>query len=96
MHCCTEIKEVVNKKEQSTCITEHEGFEAVCLNVWVLQTAYFSYWQRHSNHDIRRQPIPEYVHIHLIHNAVIPIGNIDSLLTGNSLVAGDGLERKSE
>ena len=32
-----------------------------------------------------------------IHNAVIPIGNIDSLLTGNSLVgARDGSERKSE
>ena len=26
-------------------ITDHEGFESVCLNVWVLQTAYFNYRQ---------------------------------------------------
>ena len=25
------------------CIIDHEGFESVCLNVWVLQTAYFAY-----------------------------------------------------
>ena len=35
------------KKEESTggisCITDHEGFESVCLNVWVLQAAYFNY-----------------------------------------------------
>ena len=35
------------KKEESTggisCITNHEGFESVCLNVWVLQAAYFNY-----------------------------------------------------
>ena len=34
--CCTEI---VNRKEQS------QGFEPVCLDVWVLQTAYFAYRQ---------------------------------------------------
>ena len=26
-----------------SCITDHEGFESVCLNVWVLQAAYSSY-----------------------------------------------------
>ena len=30
-----------------SCITDHEGFESVCLNVWVLQTAYFNYRQRY-------------------------------------------------
>ena len=25
------------------CVVDHEGFEAVCLNLWVLQTAYFMY-----------------------------------------------------
>ena len=27
------------------CIVDHEGFEAVCLNLWVPQTAYFVYRQ---------------------------------------------------
>ena len=25
------------------CITDCEGLQAVCLNLWVIQTAYFSY-----------------------------------------------------
>ena len=44
--CCCEIEQVIHKKQgdtQVTCITEHEGFESVCLDTWVLQTAYFSY-----------------------------------------------------
>ena len=44
--CCQEIAEVVNKMSMNTvamqCITEHPGFTTVCLDVWVLQTAYFS------------------------------------------------------
>ena len=46
--CCCEIEQVIHKKQegdtQVTCITEHEGFDPVCLDTWVLQTAYFSYW----------------------------------------------------
>ena len=40
--CCCEIAQVVAKLEDggAPCITEHEGFDAVCLNRWVLQTAY--------------------------------------------------------
>ena len=30
-----------------SCITDHEGFESVCLNVWVPQTAYFNYRQQY-------------------------------------------------
>ena len=45
--CCCEIERVelkMNESENSVCcITEHEGFSSVCLNVWVLQTAYCSY-----------------------------------------------------
>ena len=26
-----------------SCIIDHEGFHSVCLDVWVLQTAYFNY-----------------------------------------------------
>ena len=29
------------------CITEHTGFDGVCLNVWVLQTAYSQYCQHY-------------------------------------------------
>ena len=52
--CCMEIEAVSNKiasfvsetDSESVsihCITEHEGFDAVCLNPWVLQAGFFSY-----------------------------------------------------
>ena len=44
--CCKEIAQVVEKMdgyeaEQLDCITDHPRFKAVCLDVWVLETAYF-------------------------------------------------------
>ena len=43
--CCCEVDFVVQKIQEigvaKSCITEHEGIEIICLNVWVLQTAYF-------------------------------------------------------
>ena len=43
---------MVTKMEETgaSCITEHEGFGAVCLNRWVLQTAYYQYRQQYGNH----------------------------------------------
>ena len=42
--CCYEIESVNEKMEESSneihCITEHKGFQSVCLDIWVLQTAY--------------------------------------------------------
>ena len=47
--CCCEIEQVVDKKSEHEghiqCIVDHEGFLAVCLNLWVLQTAYHQYRQ---------------------------------------------------
>ena len=40
---------------QISCITEHEGFEPVCLNIWVLKAGYFSYRQHYGTHDIQDQ-----------------------------------------
>ena len=45
--CCQEIKEVKWKNEVAQveqleipgCITDNPGFQAVCLNQWVLQAA---------------------------------------------------------
>ena len=47
--CCCEIARVVDKLEEigAPCITEHEGFNAVCLNMWTLQTAYYQYKQQY-------------------------------------------------
>ena len=51
--CCCEIDEMNQKKHDTcngdavVCITDHEGFEPVCLNMWVLQTAYFAYRQHY-------------------------------------------------
>ena len=49
--CCTELPPIISKFEESEneigCITDHEGFNSVCLDVWVLQTAYHYYRQRY-------------------------------------------------
>ena len=51
--CCCEIDKVVQKIENSpiriSCITQHEGFNAVCLNRWVLQTAFYQFHQSHGS-----------------------------------------------
>ena len=51
--CCCEIAQVVDKLEGTgaPCITEHEGFNAVCLNMWVLQTTYYQYKQQYGKHS---------------------------------------------
>ena len=65
--CCNEIEAISNKIVSFTperddesvsmdCITQHEGFDAVCLNPWVLQTGFFSYRQRYGTGDIRDTP----------------------------------------
>ena len=44
--CCSEVDRVVENKEEGSsavsCIIDYEGFHSVCLDVWVLQTAYTS------------------------------------------------------
>ena len=51
--CCCEIDEIVEKKQENAseiaCITDHEGFQSVCLDVWVLQAAYSVYRQRYGD-----------------------------------------------
>ncbi len=49
--CCEEIEKVKEKMELETvcCITSHPGFQSVCLDVWVLQTAYYSLRQHYGN-----------------------------------------------
>ena len=41
--CCQEVGEVIQKANEYgdsiTCIVQHPGFQSVCLDVWVLQTA---------------------------------------------------------
>lgn len=58
--CCCEVESVVEKKEENhtdiSCITDHEGFTPVCLDVWVLQTAYSNYRYHYGD--------PEEKHIH--------------------------------
>ena len=52
--CCKEVSRVMDKVDELDessasigCITEHPGFATVCLDVWVLQTAYYQYRQHH-------------------------------------------------
>jgi hypothetical protein len=49
--CCKEINQVVQKMDNIeadlNCITEYPGFHSVCLDQWVLETAYFQYRQQY-------------------------------------------------
>ena len=49
--CCFEIDEIMEKMSELSnpvgCITLHPGFSTVCLDVWVLQVAYFQYQQQY-------------------------------------------------
>ena len=59
IRCCEidiTIQKMVQIQAQISCIIEHEGFEPVCLNVWILQARYFSYRQHYGMHDIQDQP----------------------------------------
>ena len=58
--CFSEIDAIGQKLDETeaeiSCITEHEGFEPVCLNVWVLQAVFFSYRQHYGTRDIQHEP----------------------------------------
>ena len=53
--CCAEIGQIWQKVEdqkpevQMHCITEHPGFRSNCLDVWVLETAYYAFRQQHGS-----------------------------------------------
>lgn len=40
------------------CITQHPGFEGVCLNEWVLEMCYYSYRQQYGGGAIEGE-LPE-------------------------------------
>ena len=52
--CCSEIAQVMAKRssEEVECITLHPGFQTVCLDPWVLQTAYYSYRQQYGENAV--------------------------------------------
>ena len=44
--CCREIQPILKIGALETpvlCITEHPGFNTVCIDVWILQTLYYQY-----------------------------------------------------
>ncbi|XP_048732710.2 P2X purinoceptor 7-like [Ostrea edulis] len=49
--CCTEVKAISDLMENDgvQCITDHQGFDPVCLNTYVLATAYNQYKQQYNN-----------------------------------------------
>ncbi|KAJ8018040.1 P2X purinoceptor 7 [Holothuria leucospilota] len=52
--CCREIPEVENRREEVVdigCITHHEGFQPVCLNVHVLLVAYLQFRQQYGERE---------------------------------------------
>ena len=60
--CCQELRTTADKtgmSQSSTikCITEHEGFDAVYLNV----NFDFTYRQHYGTHDVRDEPLHQWV-----------------------------------
>lgn len=48
--CCNEIQKVCDVRDEypdKKCITDHPGFQTVCLNEHVLQVAYYQYRQQY-------------------------------------------------
>lgn len=50
--CCKEIPEVAERintveDENIQCICEHPGFSTVCLDCYVLETAFYEYRQKY-------------------------------------------------
>ena len=84
--CCCEIPQVEARKNSHgvhvPCITLHPGFQTACLDVWVLQIAYYSFRQ-HYGEAAQQGAIHEYVGIE--HNVILIlcIGNIGIQLTVN-------------
>ncbi len=57
--CCCEIDSIVEKKGENesdiTCIVNHDGFDPVCLDVWVLQMAYTAYKHKYGEPDEEKE-----------------------------------------
>ena len=55
--CCKEIPRVVEKmdtyEEALDCITHHPGFASVCLDKYVLETAYYQYKAQYGGRERR-------------------------------------------
>ena len=91
--CCCEIAKVVQKIENNpiriSCITQHEGFNDVCLNRWVLQTAFYQFCRSHgSQTPVEDDATHRYVSvqpacIYALWANDFVTGNIGSLLIGN-------------
>ena len=45
----------------SASLIMHDGFDPVCLNIWILQTAYFNYRHHYGTRDIGDNPTHESV-----------------------------------
>lgn len=61
--CCAEVERVVEKRDSAgmyKCITEVEGFRAVCLVVDVLQTAYWHYRCVYGEEEMRKTAEEKY------------------------------------
>ncbi|CAL8370769.1 unnamed protein product [Arctogadus glacialis] len=68
--CCREVsafwslvEELSPRPADVTCLTQHPGFEACCLNLFVLKIAYTHFKQDHgplqaSTHEQYRCPLP--------------------------------------
>ncbi len=62
--CCQEKAAVRQKMEEEDieveCITLHPGFQEVCLSVYSLQTAYYSYRQDYGAAELRGEEVHRY------------------------------------
>lgn len=80
--CCREVNVIKSALEDfadAKCITLHPGFETVCLNLWVLETAYYGCRQQYVNQVFRDHSTEEYVliiHTHWLHLTPILLAHL--------------------
>ena len=70
--CCKEVDQisvVMQEFPDIACITDHPGFTTVCLDIYVLRTAYYSFRQ-HYNEEL--EDTPEYVYLYVFFYILTP------------------------
>ncbi|CAG2209548.1 unnamed protein product [Mytilus edulis] len=64
--CCCEISKIVDVKNEhpdTACITDHPGFHPVCLDIHVLNVAYYQYRQQYGEHPDHGNEGVTYIHL---------------------------------
>ena len=83
VHLLLEVSEHLNPAIPYNCITDNPGFQAVCLNRWVLQAAWYQYRQQYGD-DAYEGPNTKYSTCSLPSAGSMVLGNLGNRNTSCS------------